>query len=63
MTQFQVYVDKAGEFRWRFLAANGQVIATSSEGYKNKADCEHGLGLVKKEAPTAKVEDMTKASK
>ena len=36
--KFEVYTDKAGEFRFRLKAANGQIIATS-EGYKAKASC------------------------
>ena len=31
--KFEVYTDKAGEFRFRLKATNGQVVATS-EGYK-----------------------------
>ena len=44
---FEVYKDAKGEWRWRFVAANGKIIATSSEGYTKKPDCLHGLGLVK----------------
>ena len=34
--KFEVYTDKAGEFRFRLKATNGQVVATS-EGYKKLA--------------------------
>lgn len=43
---FQIFVDAAGEWRWRLWASNGRIIADSGEGYKNKADCLHGIGLV-----------------
>lgn len=33
----QVYEDSDGDWRWRVVARNGQVIATSHEGYKNRA--------------------------
>jgi uncharacterized protein len=59
MATFEVYKDKKKEFRWRLKASNGLIIATSSEGYVAKADCEHGMELVKKEAAKAKVEDKT----
>jgi uncharacterized protein YegP (UPF0339 family) len=36
----EFYKDEAGEFRWRLIAHNGNILATSSEGYKNRADCE-----------------------
>jgi len=48
--EFQLYKDKAGEWRWRLLARNGESIATSGEGYKNKADCRHAIDLVKASA-------------
>src|SRR5262245_27898606 len=35
---FEVYEDKAKEYRWRLKAPNGQVVASSSGGYKSKAD-------------------------
>lgn len=52
--KFEIYADKAGEFRFRLKATNGQVIATS-EGYKAKASCENGIESVKKNAPDAEV--------
>ena len=51
--KFEMYVDKAGEFRFRLKATNGQVIATS-EGYAAKASCENGIASVKKNALDAK---------
>ena len=36
--QIETYKDKAGEFRWRMRASNGQIIATSGEGYANRSD-------------------------
>ncbi len=50
--KFEVYEDKAGEFRFRLKAGNGEVIATS-EGYKAKASCLNGIESVKKNAPEA----------
>ena len=52
--KFEVYEDKAGEFRFRLKAKNGEVIAVS-EGYKAKASCENGIESVKKNAPEAEV--------
>lgn len=54
--KFEVYMDKAGEARFRLKARNGQVIATS-EGYKTKAACLHGIESVKKNAPEAQIEE------
>jgi len=45
--KFEVYKDKAGEFRFRLKAANGQNIL-SSEGYSSKSSCMNGVESVKK---------------
>jgi len=52
--KFEVYTDKAGEFRFRLKATNGQIIAVS-EGYKAKASCLNGVESVKKNAPEAAI--------
>jgi len=52
--KFEVYIDKAGEFRFRLKAANGQIIAVS-EGYKAIASCMNGIESVKKNAVDAPV--------
>ena len=53
--KFEVYTDKAGEYRFRLKATNGQVIATS-EGYKALAGCMNGIESVKKNAVDAAIE-------
>ncbi len=52
--KFEVYADKAGEFRFRLKAKNGEIIA-HSEGYKAKAGCLNGIESVKKNAPDAEI--------
>ena len=52
--KFEVYADKAGEFRFRLKATNGQVIAVS-EGYKALASCLNGIESVKKNAVDAEI--------
>ena len=52
--KFEVYTDKAGEFRFRLKATNGQIIAVG-EGYKQKASCMNGIESVKKNAVDAKI--------
>lgn len=47
---FELYKDKAGEFRFRLKAGNGQIILVG-EGYKDKAGCSNGIESVKKNAP------------
>lgn len=52
--KFEVYTDKAGEYRFRLKASNGQIIAVG-EGYKAKASCLNGIESVKKNAPGASI--------
>ena len=56
--KFEVYKDKAGEFRFRLKAGNGEIIATS-EGYTAKASCLKGIESVKANAAAAVVDDKT----
>lgn len=54
--KFEMYVDKAGQFRFRLKARNGKVIAVS-EGYTTKAGCENGIESVRSNAADAAVEE------
>lgn len=47
---FQIYKSKDGQYRWRLKAPNGNIIADSSESYRNKADALRGIEIVKSEA-------------
>ena len=46
--RFELYADKAGEFRWRLKAGNGEILATAGQGYKAKADAKKGVEHVMK---------------
>ena len=52
--KFEVYADKAGKFRFRLKAKNGQIIAVG-EAYETKKAVLAGVASVKKNAPDAKV--------
>ena len=56
--KFELYRDKAGFFRFRLKARNGEIIATS-EDYTSKAACENGIESVRKNAPEAQVVEPT----
>lgn len=47
--KFECYKDKAGEYRFRLKAGNGEAIL-SSEGYKAKDSCTNGIESVRKNA-------------
>jgi len=56
---FELWVDKAGEYRFNLKASNGQVIATS-QGYSAKASALNGIESVRSNAPDAAVVEIEK---
>lgn len=44
--RFVVYQDDLYEYRWRLLAANGQIIADSAEAYTRRRDCRRAVDAV-----------------
>ena len=55
--KFEIYKDKSGDFRWRLVHTNGQVIANSGEGYTSKVNTTNGIKSVKENASAAPIED------
>lgn len=55
--KFEVYGDKAGKYRFRLKASNGQVIA-SGQAYSSKESCLNGIESIKKNAMDAKVVEL-----
>ena len=53
--KFELYLDKAGEYRFRLKASNGEIIGTS-EGYAQKTSCMNGILSVRKNAEEADTE-------
>lgn len=52
--KFELYLDKAGEYRFRLKAKNGEIVATG-ESYKAKASCLNGIDSIKRNAPESPV--------
>ncbi len=44
--KIELYVDAAGEWRWRLKARNGRILGDSAEGYKRKAACRKVAGRI-----------------
>jgi uncharacterized protein YegP (UPF0339 family) len=58
--RFELYRDKGGKWRWRFVHRNGNILADSGEGYSRKKDAKAGIESVQKhaaDAPVREVED------
>jgi uncharacterized protein YegP (UPF0339 family) len=56
--KFEIFKDVSGQFRFRLVAPNGEIIATS-EAYTSKQSCKDGIEAVRKYVPVASVEDRT----
>lgn len=56
--KFELYKDRAGEYRFRLKAGNGETIAVS-EGYSSKSGALNGIQSVKTNAPGASIDDQT----
>ena len=52
--KFEIYLDKAGEFRFRLKARNGEPVL-ASEGYTAKSSCKNGIESVRKNVVDATV--------
>lgn len=57
--KFEIYVDKAGLYRYRLIATNGESIAMSEEGYKSKSGVVNGIRSVAVNAANAEIVDET----
>lgn len=55
--KFELYTDKAGKYRFRLKASNGQVLATS-QGYASKKSALDGIESVRKHAPEAETVEV-----
>ena len=53
---FELYVDRADEWRWRLVHDNGNIVADSGEGYATKQKARQGIRSVKLNAPDAPIE-------
>jgi uncharacterized protein YegP (UPF0339 family) len=55
---FKIYIDKAGYYRWRLVAGNGEIVA-SSEAYPSKQNAMISARRVKEIAWHADIVDNT----
>lgn len=60
--KFVVKRGTTGKYRFNLLSTNGKVVATS-KAYEAKRACMQGIESVRKNAPTATVDDQTEKKK
>ena len=58
--KFEIYKDKAGEFRVRFKYNSETIFST--EGYSSKASAKNAIESIKKNGPDAPTDDTTAAT-
>ncbi|MFB6360506.1 MAG: DUF1508 domain-containing protein [Halobacteriales archaeon] len=49
-SQFELYEDRGGSWRWRLRHRDGEVIASSNEGHERKNEAQQGLQAVRRDA-------------
>jgi len=55
--KFSVYLDKAGQYRYRLIASNGQNIAAPEDGYSSKSGVMNGIRSIGRTAPDAVIDE------
>lgn len=56
-SRFEVYEDRAGEWRWRLVHWNGNIVADSGEGYTSRSNARRAARSVMRSAPNAALTD------
>lgn len=54
LPKFEVYMDRAGQYRWRLKARNGEIVAVS-EAYASQYNAKRSAELIKSLAPLASI--------
>jgi len=52
---FHLYQDNAGHWRWRLVAGNNQIIASSGEAFYSRENAHRSAQLVQQVASTAPI--------
>lgn len=55
--KFEIYADEAGAYRWRLLASDGQLMATSKEHYQRREDVHRAIVALQASIPVARIVD------
>ncbi len=57
-TGFEIYRDAAGEWRWRLVHENGEILADSGQGYASRQKARQGVDSVRNNAAEAGIEEQ-----
>ena len=53
---FEIYKDRADEFRWRLISSNGRIVGDSGEGYSSESGARRAVENVMSDAATADIQ-------
>lgn len=56
-SKFEVYPDRGDQYRFRLVAANGEIVA-QGQAYSNKSNAHAGCEAVKRAAAEAEIVDV-----
>lgn len=56
--QYEIYRDRTKKFRWRLRRPDGQIVADSGQGYRNRQDCEADLRWIKEHGAHAPIQSL-----
>lgn len=63
LPKFEIKKSRNGKFYFNLKSkGNGEIIATS-EMYNSKQACKNGIAALKRDAPDAEVDDLTRTTK
>ena len=54
--KWEIYIDKAEQYRFRLYAINGQCVCHSSHGYASKSGCKGGIDSIRRFCGEARVD-------
>jgi uncharacterized protein YegP (UPF0339 family) len=55
---FEVLQSDTGDYYWKLRAANSQVLAVASEGYKKRSLCLDAIANIKRDVPSAVIQEQ-----
>ena len=55
MPKWVIFLDKKNEFRLRLIASNGNIVATTNDGYLSKAAAKQGIDAIARASQNADV--------
>lgn len=54
--KWEIYIDRAGQYRFRLYASNGLCVCHSTHGYATKSGCKGGIDSIRRFAGEARVD-------